>query len=148
MQAAVVVFEPWNKLVVKATYSSYPYEPLSSLSQEKTQLALDRLLTDWATPEEPEPWLSTKSFGRVTPALRPSPSPPAGQKRDKESNGQYTSEEDTEYSASSPPPSKGSHSRDRTSADLYKVLGSKGPDQSQETQPALDHPPSGLPSYP
>ena len=102
MQAARP-FGTLNKLVVKATYSSYPYEPLLSLSQEKTQLALDRLLTDWAIPEEPEPLVINEVLCRVTPVFRP-PHHPSWSEKGQGVQGHYTSEEDTEYSASSPPP--------------------------------------------
>ena len=126
MQAARP-FGTLNKLVVKATYSSYPYEPLLSLSQEKTQLALDRLLTDWATPEEPEPLVINEVLCRVTPVFRP-PHHPSWSEKGQGVQRHYTSEEDTEYSASSPPPPRALTAETGQGVYLYKVLGSKGPD--------------------
>uniref|UniRef100_A0A8C2NTU0 Interleukin-12 receptor subunit beta-2 n=1 Tax=Capra hircus TaxID=9925 RepID=A0A8C2NTU0_CAPHI len=95
--------------------------------EEKTQLALDRLLTDWATPEEPEPLVINEVLCRVTPVFRP-PHHPSWSEKGQGVQGHYTSEEDTEYSASSPPPPRALTAETGQGVDLYKVLGSKGPD--------------------
>uniref|UniRef100_A0AC11BBG2 Interleukin 12 receptor subunit beta 2 n=1 Tax=Ovis aries TaxID=9940 RepID=A0AC11BBG2_SHEEP len=95
--------------------------------EEKTQLALDRLLTDWATPEEPEPLVINEVLCRVTPVFRP-PHHPSWSEKGQGVQRHYTSEEDTEYSASSPPPPRALTAETGQGVDLYKVLGSKGPD--------------------
>ncbi|XP_068822061.1 interleukin-12 receptor subunit beta-2 isoform X2 [Capricornis sumatraensis] len=95
--------------------------------EEKTQLALDRLLTDWATPEEPEPLVINEVLCRVTPVFRP-PHHPSWSEKGQGIQGHYTSEEDTGYSASSPPPPRALTAETGQGVDLYKVLGSKGPD--------------------
>ncbi|XP_055441500.1 interleukin-12 receptor subunit beta-2 isoform X2 [Bubalus kerabau] len=95
--------------------------------EEKTQLALDRLLTDWPTPEEPEPLVINEVLCRVTPVFRP-PHHPSWSEKGQGVQGHYTSEEDTGYSASSPPPPRALTAETGQGVDLYKVLGSKGPD--------------------
>ncbi|XP_061267632.1 interleukin-12 receptor subunit beta-2 isoform X2 [Bos javanicus] len=95
--------------------------------EEKTQLALDRLLTDWPTPEEPEPLVINEVLCRVTPVFRP-PHHCSWSEKGQGVRGHYTSEEDTGYSASSPPPPRAPTAETGQGVDLYKVLGSKGPD--------------------
>uniref|UniRef100_A0A8C6D013 Interleukin-12 receptor subunit beta-2 n=1 Tax=Moschus moschiferus TaxID=68415 RepID=A0A8C6D013_MOSMO len=95
--------------------------------EEKTQLALDRLLTDWPTPEEPEPLVINEVLCRVTPVFRP-PHHPSWSEKGQGVQGHYPSEEDTGYSASSPPPLRAITAETGQGVDLYKVLGSKGPD--------------------
>ncbi|XP_010848601.1 PREDICTED: interleukin-12 receptor subunit beta-2 isoform X2 [Bison bison bison] len=95
--------------------------------EEKTQLALDRLLTDWPTPEEPEPLVINEVLCRVTPVFRP-PHHRSWSEKGQGVRGHYTSEEDTGYSASSPPPPRAPTAETGQGVDLYKVLGSKGPD--------------------
>ncbi|MXQ82154.1 hypothetical protein E5288_WYG008009 [Bos mutus] len=62
--------------------------------EEKTQLALDRLLTDWPTPEEPEPLVINEVLCRVTPVFRP-PHHRSWSEKGQGVRGHYTSEEDT-----------------------------------------------------
>uniref|UniRef100_A0A3Q1M9Z0 Interleukin-12 receptor subunit beta-2 n=2 Tax=Bos TaxID=9903 RepID=A0A3Q1M9Z0_BOVIN len=95
--------------------------------EEKTQLALDRLLTEWPTPEEPEPLVINEVLCRVTPVFRP-PHHRSWSEKGQGVQGHYTSEEDTGYSASSPPPPRAPTAETGQGVDLYKVLGSKGPD--------------------
>ncbi|XP_032508537.1 interleukin-12 receptor subunit beta-2 isoform X1 [Phocoena sinus] len=97
--------------------------------EEKTQLALDRLLTDCPTPEEPETLVINKVLHQVTPAFRRSHHPNWPEKG-QGVQGHYTSEEDTGYSASSPPPPRALTAETGQGVDLYKVLGSKGPDST------------------
>ncbi|XP_023975491.1 interleukin-12 receptor subunit beta-2 [Physeter macrocephalus] len=97
--------------------------------EEKTQLALDRLLTDWPTPEEPEPLVINKVLHQMTPAFR-RPHHPSWPGKGQGVQGHYTSEEDTGYSASSPPPPRALTAETGQGVDLYKVLGSKGPDST------------------
>ncbi|XP_019774901.1 interleukin-12 receptor subunit beta-2 [Tursiops truncatus] len=97
--------------------------------EEETQLALDRLLTDWPTPEEPEILVINKVLHQVTPAFRRSHHPNWPEKG-QGVQGHYTSEEDTGYSASSPPPPRALTAETGQGVDLYKVLGSKGPDST------------------
>ncbi|XP_054939881.1 interleukin-12 receptor subunit beta-2-like [Physeter macrocephalus] len=106
-----------------------PHKLLPPLSQEKTQLALDRLLTDWPTPEEPEPLVINKVLHQMTPAFR-RPHHPSWPGKGQGVQGHYTSEEDTGYSASSPPPPRALTAETGQGVDLYKVLGSKGPDST------------------
>ncbi|XP_070324074.1 interleukin-12 receptor subunit beta-2 isoform X2 [Odocoileus virginianus] len=95
--------------------------------EEKTQLALDRLLKDWPTAEEPEPLVINEVLCRVTPVFRP-PHHPSWSEKGQGVQGHYTSEEDTGYIASSPPPPRALTAETGQGVDLYKVLGSKGPD--------------------
>ncbi|XP_068394108.1 interleukin-12 receptor subunit beta-2 isoform X1 [Eschrichtius robustus] len=97
--------------------------------EEKTQLALDRLLTDWPTPEEPEPLVINKVLHQVNPAFR-RPHHPNWPEKGQGVQGHYTSEEDTGYSASSPPTPRALTAEMGQGVDLYKVLGSKGPDST------------------
>ncbi|KAB0403665.1 hypothetical protein E2I00_015226 [Balaenoptera physalus] len=97
--------------------------------EEKTQLALDRLLTDWPTPEEPEPLVINKVLHQVNPAFR-RPHHPNWPEKGQGVQGHYTSEEDTGYSASSPPTPRALTAEAGQGVDLYKVLGSKGPDST------------------
>ncbi|KAF4021699.1 hypothetical protein G4228_013103 [Cervus hanglu yarkandensis] len=95
--------------------------------EEKTQLALDRLLKDWPTAEEPEPLVINEVLCRVTPVFRP-PHHPSWSEKGQGVQGHYTSEEDTGYIASSPPPPRALTAETGQGVDLYKVLGSKGTD--------------------
>lgn len=91
------------------------------------RLPLDRLLTDWPTPKEPEPLVINEVLHQVTPVFRQllrSNWPEKG----KGVQGHYTSEEDTRYSASSSPPPRALTAETGQLVDLYKVLGSRGPD--------------------
>uniref|UniRef100_A0A8C9JDZ2 Interleukin-12 receptor subunit beta-2 n=1 Tax=Panthera tigris altaica TaxID=74533 RepID=A0A8C9JDZ2_PANTA len=93
---------------------------------EKMQLPLDRLLTDWSTPEEPEPLVISEVLHQVTPVFR-HPHHPNWPDKGQEIQGHYTSEEDTGYSASSLPPPKALIAETGL-VDLYKMLGSRSPD--------------------
>uniref|UniRef100_A0A8C8XE85 Interleukin-12 receptor subunit beta-2 n=1 Tax=Panthera leo TaxID=9689 RepID=A0A8C8XE85_PANLE len=93
---------------------------------EKMQLPLDRLLTDWPTPEEPEPLVISEVLHQVTPVFR-HPHHPHWPDKGQEIQGHYTSEEDTGYSASSLPPPKALIAETGL-VDLYKMLGSRSPD--------------------
>nr|XP_031321206.1 interleukin-12 receptor subunit beta-2 isoform X2 [Camelus dromedarius] len=105
--------------------------------EEKTQLTLDRLLTDWPTPEEPEPLIINEVLHQVTPVFR-HPRHPNWPENGQRVQDHYTSEEDTGYSASSPPPPRALTAEAGQVVDLYKVLGSKGPNSK------LGHPASPL----
>ncbi|XP_072830331.1 interleukin-12 receptor subunit beta-2 isoform X4 [Vicugna pacos] len=105
--------------------------------EEKTQLTLDRLLTDWPTPEEPEPLVINEVLHQVTPVFR-HPRHPNWPEKGQRVQDHYTSEEDTGYSASSPPPPRALTTEAGQVVDLYKVLGSKGPNSK------LGHPASPL----
>ncbi|XP_027459886.2 interleukin-12 receptor subunit beta-2 isoform X1 [Zalophus californianus] len=98
-----------------------------SIVEEKTQLALDRLLTDWPNPEEPETLVITEVLHQVTPVFR-HPYHPKWPDKGQGVQGHYNSEEDTGYSASSLPPSKTFIAETGQLVDLYKMLGSRGPD--------------------
>ncbi|XP_004415240.1 PREDICTED: interleukin-12 receptor subunit beta-2 isoform X3 [Odobenus rosmarus divergens] len=99
----------------------------NSIVEEKTQLALDRLLTDWPNPEEPETLVITEVLHQVTPVFR-HPYHPKWPDKGQGVQGHYNSEEDTGYSASSLPPSKTFIAETGQLVDLYKMLGSRGPD--------------------
>ncbi|XP_029084386.1 interleukin-12 receptor subunit beta-2 isoform X4 [Monodon monoceros] len=116
--------------------------------EEKTQLALDRLLTDCPTPEEPETLVINKVLHQVTPAFRRSHHPNWPEKG-QGVQGHYTSEEDTGYSASSPPPPRALTAETGQGVDLYKVLGSKGPDSTpgNPASPSTVLPVDYLPAY-
>jgi len=88
------------------------------------QLALDRLLTDWPSPEEPETLVITEVLHQVTPVFR-HPYHPNWPDKGQGVQGHYTSEEDTGYSASSLPPSKALIAETGQLVDLYKMLGSR-----------------------
>ncbi|XP_074232370.1 interleukin-12 receptor subunit beta-2 isoform X2 [Camelus bactrianus] len=105
--------------------------------EEKTQLTLDRLLTDWPTPEEPKPLIINEVLHQVTPVFR-HPRHPNWPENGQRVQDHYTSEEDTGYSASSPPPPRALTAEAGQVVDLYKVLGSKGPNSK------LGHPASPL----
>ncbi|XP_030183916.1 interleukin-12 receptor subunit beta-2 isoform X2 [Lynx canadensis] len=94
--------------------------------EEKMQLPLDRLLTDWPTPEEPEPLVISEVLHQVTPVFR-HPHHPNWPDKGQEIQGHYTSEEDTGYSASSLPPPRALIAETGL-VDLYKMLGSRSPD--------------------
>ncbi|XP_046938148.1 interleukin-12 receptor subunit beta-2 isoform X2 [Lynx rufus] len=94
--------------------------------EEKMQLPLDRLLTDWPTPEEPEPLVISEVLHQVTPVFR-HPHHPNWPDKEQEIQGHYTSEEDTGYSASSLPPPRALIAETGL-VDLYKMLGSRSPD--------------------
>lgn len=88
---------------------------------------MDRLLTYWPTPKEPEPLVISEVLHQVTPVftqLLRSNWPEKG----KGVQGHYTSEEDTGSSASSSPPPRALTAETGQLVDLYKVLGSRGPD--------------------
>uniref|UniRef100_A0A7N5KHR4 Interleukin-12 receptor subunit beta-2 n=1 Tax=Ailuropoda melanoleuca TaxID=9646 RepID=A0A7N5KHR4_AILME len=95
--------------------------------EEKTQLSLDRLLTEWPNPEEPETLVITEVLHQVTPVFR-HPCHPNWPDKGQGVQGHFTSEEDTGYSASSLPPSKALIAETGQLVDLYKMLGSRGPD--------------------
>ncbi|XP_022352280.1 interleukin-12 receptor subunit beta-2 isoform X3 [Enhydra lutris kenyoni] len=95
--------------------------------EEKQQLPLDRLLTDRPNPEEPETLVITEVLHQVTPLFR-HPYHPNWPVKGQGVQGHYTSEEDTQYSASSLPPSKALIAETGQLVDLYKMLGSRGPD--------------------
>lgn len=91
------------------------------------QLPLDRILTDWPTPKEPEPLVISEVLHQVTPAFRCLVVPNWPEKG-RGVQGHYTSEEDTEYSASGSPPPRALTAETGQLVDLYKVLGSRDPD--------------------
>ncbi|XP_058396301.1 interleukin-12 receptor subunit beta-2 [Diceros bicornis minor] len=97
------------------------------LVEEKTLLPLDRLLTDWPTPEEPEPLVINEVLHQVTPVFR-HPHRPKWPDKGQGVQGHYTSGEDAAYSASSPPPARALTAETGQLANLYKVLGSRSPD--------------------
>lgn len=119
--------EPWRSQLSRATYIMY--EPLLPLSQ-KTQLPSDRLLTDWSNPEEPE-LLVINEVLQVTPVFR-HPHHPNWPDKGRGVQGHYTSEEDAAYSAPSLPPPKALIAETGQLVDLYKMLGSRGPDSKPE----------------
>uniref|UniRef100_A0A8C7B8B4 Interleukin-12 receptor subunit beta-2 n=1 Tax=Neovison vison TaxID=452646 RepID=A0A8C7B8B4_NEOVI len=94
---------------------------------EKQQLPLDRLLTDPPNPEEPETLIITEVLHQVTPLFR-HPYHPNWPDKGQGVQGHYTSEEDTQYSASSLPPSKALIAETGQLVDLYKMLGGRGSD--------------------
>ncbi|XP_037682884.1 interleukin-12 receptor subunit beta-2 [Choloepus didactylus] len=94
---------------------------------ERTQLPLDRLLTVWPTPEEPDTLVISEVLHQVAPVIRH----PHRLNRPKKGQGvqsHYTSEKDTGYGASSPPPPRALTAETGQLVDLYKVLGSRGSD--------------------
>ncbi|CAD7689562.1 unnamed protein product [Nyctereutes procyonoides] len=97
---------------------------------EKTQLPSDRLLTDWSNPEEPE-LLVINEVLQVTPVFR-HPHHPNWPDKGRGVQGHYTSEEDAAYSAPSLPPPKALIAETGQLVDLYKMLGSRGPDSKPE----------------
>uniref|UniRef100_A0A2K5EDL2 Interleukin-12 receptor subunit beta-2 n=1 Tax=Aotus nancymaae TaxID=37293 RepID=A0A2K5EDL2_AOTNA len=99
--------------------------------EEKTQLPLDRLLTDWPTPEDPEPLVISEVLHQVTPVFR-RPHCSNWLQRGKGIQGHQASEKDMMPSASSPPPSRALPAERRQLVDLYKVLESRGPDSKPE----------------
>uniref|UniRef100_A0A2K5PJU8 Interleukin-12 receptor subunit beta-2 n=1 Tax=Cebus imitator TaxID=2715852 RepID=A0A2K5PJU8_CEBIM len=99
--------------------------------EENTQLPLDRLLTDWPTPEDPEPLVISEVLHQVTPVFR-RPHGSNWLQRGKGIQGHQTSEKDKLPSASSPPPSRALPAERRQLVDLYKVLESRGPDSKPE----------------
>ncbi|KAF6109151.1 interleukin 12 receptor subunit beta 2 [Phyllostomus discolor] len=106
--------------------------------EEKMQLPLDRILTDWPTPKEPEPLVISEVLHQVTPAFRCLVHPNWPEKG-KGVQGHYTSEEDTGYSASGSPPPRALTAETGQLVDLYKVLGSRDPD-SKPGNPASPSP--------
>uniref|UniRef100_A0A8C3W6U5 Interleukin-12 receptor subunit beta-2 n=1 Tax=Catagonus wagneri TaxID=51154 RepID=A0A8C3W6U5_9CETA len=95
--------------------------------EEKTQLSPDRLLADWPTPEEPEPLVINEVLPQVTPVFR-CPHHPNWPEKGQRLQGHHTSEEDTGYGTSSPPPPRALTAETGQAVDLYKVLGSRHPD--------------------
>ncbi|XP_062962303.1 interleukin-12 receptor subunit beta-2 isoform X2 [Cynocephalus volans] len=95
--------------------------------EEKMQLPLHRLLTAWPSSEEPEPLVINEVFHQMTPVFR-HPHDPNWPERGQVLQGHCMSEEDTMYSASSPPAPRAVTAEMRQLVDLYKVLGSRGPD--------------------
>ncbi|XP_036898698.1 interleukin-12 receptor subunit beta-2 isoform X2 [Sturnira hondurensis] len=106
--------------------------------EEKTQLPLDRILTDWHTLKEPEPLVISEVLHQVTPAFRRLVCPNWPEKG-KGVQGHCTSEEDTGYSASGSPPPRALAAETGQLVDLYKVLGSRDPD-SRPGNPASPSP--------
>ncbi|KAK2107188.1 hypothetical protein P7K49_016702 [Saguinus oedipus] len=104
---------------------------ISSSQCEKTQLPLDRLLTDWPTPEDPEPLVISEVLHQVTPVFR-RPHCSNWLQRGKGIQGHQTSEKDMMPSASSPPSSRALPAERRQLVDLYKMLESRGPDSKPE----------------
>ncbi|KAK2497996.1 hypothetical protein MC885_005665 [Smutsia gigantea] len=102
--------------------------------EEKTQLPLDKLLTDWATPEEPETLVINEVLHQVTPVFT-HPHHPNWPEKERGVQGHYTSEEDVRYNASSPPPPPRPLTAETGLVDLYKVLGNRTPD-SKSGHPA------------
>uniref|UniRef100_F7GLA0 Interleukin-12 receptor subunit beta-2 n=1 Tax=Callithrix jacchus TaxID=9483 RepID=F7GLA0_CALJA len=101
------------------------------IAEEKTQLPLDRLLTDWPTPEDPEPLVISEVLHQVTPVFR-HPHCSNWLQRGKGIQSHQTSEKDMMPSASSPPSSRALPAERRQLVDLYKVLESRGPDSKPE----------------
>ncbi|XP_008572813.1 PREDICTED: interleukin-12 receptor subunit beta-2-like [Galeopterus variegatus] len=95
--------------------------------EEKMQLHLHRLLTAWPSSEEPEPLVINEVFHQMIPVFR-HPHDPNWPQRGQVLQGHCMSEEDTMYSASSPPAPRAVTAEMRQLVDLYKVLGSRGPD--------------------
>ncbi|XP_069334150.1 interleukin-12 receptor subunit beta-2 isoform X2 [Eulemur rufifrons] len=95
--------------------------------EERTQLPLDRLLTAWPAPEEPEPLVINEVLHQVTPVFR-HPHQPDWPDQGQGVQGHHTSEEDTVHSASSPLPPQALPAERRQLVDLYGVLGSRGPE--------------------
>nr|XP_020038032.1 interleukin-12 receptor subunit beta-2 [Castor canadensis] len=95
--------------------------------EEKMQLSLDRLQMAWPIPEEPEPLVINEVLHQVTPVFR-HPHSANWPERGQGVQGHITSNEDTVYIASSPPPPRALTAEPRQLADLYKVLGRRGPD--------------------
>ncbi|KAM5321742.1 interleukin-12 receptor subunit beta-2 isoform 1-T1 [Glossophaga mutica] len=108
------------------------------IEEERMQLPLDRILTDWPTPKEPEPLVISEVLHQVTPAFRHLVHPNWPEKG-KGVQGHYTSEEDTAYSASGAPPPRALMAETGQLVDLYKVLGSRDPD-SKPGNPASPSP--------
>lgn len=82
---------------------------------------MDRLLTDWPAPKEPEPLVISEVLHQVTPVFRQllrGNWPEKG----KGDQGHYTSE-GTGYSASRLPPPRALTAETGQLVDLYKVLG-------------------------
>ncbi|XP_076976765.1 interleukin-12 receptor subunit beta-2 [Tamandua tetradactyla] len=99
---------------------------------EKTQMPLDRLLTAWPTPEEPETLVISEVLHQVAPVY----GHPHCSKRPKKGQGvqgHCTSDKDTGHGASSPPQALTAETGQLL--DLYKVLGSRGSD-SKPGKPA------------
>nr|XP_019587781.1 PREDICTED: interleukin-12 receptor subunit beta-2 isoform X1 [Rhinolophus sinicus]XP_019587792.1 PREDICTED: interleukin-12 receptor subunit beta-2 isoform X1 [Rhinolophus sinicus] len=101
------------------------------IMEEKTQLHVDGLLTDWPTSEEPEPLVISEVLHQVAPVVR-HPLRPKWPEKGRGVQGHYPSEED---SASSPPPPRALTAETGQLVDLYKVLGSRGP-HSRSGNPA------------
>ncbi|XP_071073490.1 interleukin-12 receptor subunit beta-2 [Dasypus novemcinctus] len=113
---------------------------------ENMQLPLDRLLTAWPNPEEPETLVISEVlqvapvFGHSYHAKRP--------EKEQGVRIHNTSEEDTGYSASSSPPPQALTDETGPLVDLYKVLGNRGPDSkpgksaSPLTVFPVDYPPT------
>ncbi|XP_059231055.1 interleukin-12 receptor subunit beta-2 [Mustela nigripes] len=95
--------------------------------EEKQQRPSGRLLTDPPNPEEPETLIITEVLHQVTPLFR-HPYHPSWPDKGQGVQGHYTCEEDTQYSASSLPPSKALIAETAQLVDLYKMLGSRGSD--------------------
>ncbi|KAF6344708.1 interleukin 12 receptor subunit beta 2 [Rhinolophus ferrumequinum] len=93
------------------------------IMEEKTQLHVDGLLTDWPTSEEPEPLVISEVLCPVAPVVR-HPLRPKWPEKGRGVQGHYPSEKD---SAPSPPPPRALTAETGQLVDLYKVLGSRGP---------------------
>uniref|UniRef100_A0A8C8YQI5 Interleukin-12 receptor subunit beta-2 n=1 Tax=Prolemur simus TaxID=1328070 RepID=A0A8C8YQI5_PROSS len=116
--------------------------------EERTQLPLDRLLTAWPAPEEPEPLVINEVLHQVTPVFR-HPHQPYWPDQGQGVQGHRTSEEDTVHSASSPLPPQALPAERRQLVDLYGVLGSRGPEAKpgNPTSPLTVLPVDYLPSH-
>uniref|UniRef100_A0A3Q2KTD5 Interleukin-12 receptor subunit beta-2 n=1 Tax=Equus caballus TaxID=9796 RepID=A0A3Q2KTD5_HORSE len=97
------------------------------LVEEKTQLPLDRVLTDWPRLEEPEPLVISEVLHQVTSGFG-HPHRPNWPEKGRGVQSHYTSEEDTGSSASSPPPPRALTAETGQLVNLYKVLGGRSPD--------------------
>uniref|UniRef100_A0A9L0IT48 Interleukin-12 receptor subunit beta-2 n=1 Tax=Equus asinus TaxID=9793 RepID=A0A9L0IT48_EQUAS len=97
------------------------------LVEEKTQLPLDRILTDWPLLEEPEPLVISEVLHQVTSVFG-HPHRPNWPEKGRGVQSHYTSEEDTGSSASSPPPPRALTAETGQLVNLYKVLGGRSPD--------------------
>uniref|UniRef100_A0A8C5VG01 Interleukin-12 receptor subunit beta-2 n=1 Tax=Microcebus murinus TaxID=30608 RepID=A0A8C5VG01_MICMU len=95
--------------------------------EEKSQLPLDRLLTAWPAPEEPEPLVINEVLPQVTSVFR-HPHQPHWPDKGQGVQGHHTSEEDAVHSALSPPPPQALPAERRQLVDLYRVLGSRTPE--------------------
>ncbi|XP_048207502.1 interleukin-12 receptor subunit beta-2 isoform X1 [Perognathus longimembris pacificus] len=92
----------------------------------RMQLPRDWIPIAWCAPEEPEPLVINEVL-QVTPIF-PHSQCTNWPKMGRGVQGHFTSKKHIVYSASSLPPSRAVTAETRQLADLYKVLGSRGPD--------------------